>query len=260
MKFIIKYIICLCILALGMSSCLDNDKTVNGIWRNIATVDNFEVSPTAFTLDDGTKLTISPSSAISYKPKYDRVIIDYMLLDENSKSFSNTGGETKQQYIMLYDIYDVLTKKPVYIPTDDQYKQDSIGYDPVKILQVWEGGGYLNFYFAVSTSGGEVSHLINLLSDKPIDKGLNGDVVKLEFRHNKMGDIGGYNAYSYVSFDLEPYRTAEGGTIKFDISWTDMESGTVKSYPVEYTYTGQKNRGGVKSPAISILSREINLK
>ncbi len=215
------------VMAVGFASCLDDDGySLDKNWRSFVTVNKIGENTYDFTLDNGDKLWIAAPIGLDLKPKYDRAIIDYTILSDKQGDYDH--------YIKLNSFYDVLTKNVIYIPADDQLKQDSIGHDPIKVLSIWEGGGYLNVNFEYNM--GEVSqHMVNLISAAS-DLDVNNETVNLEFRHNKNNDPEKYKAQGYVSFDLTPYRIAGRDNVKFKISAKDF-GGETKMYEIEYKYT-----------------------
>lgn len=237
MKDYLKHSLTLIIIAvsvLGFYSCSDDDNDYAD-WAFIVTVNELEDGKYDFTLDNGEKLWVGYPQNVSLKPKYDRAIIFYSLLDEVKEGYDQT--------IKLYRYYDVLTKGPIYIAPEDQHKQDSIGYDRVKVYSMWEGGGYLNVSFGYDAAGYE-AHMINLVSSEE-DLAVNDDVVKLEFRHNQKGDPAHYPAEGYVSFDLTPYVKEGRDKVEFEISWKDF-SGETKSKTIEYDLKKTDNKANAR--------------
>lgn len=250
-----KYIFIILLLVLGITSCSDDDGySLGKYWRDIVTVnDKNEGEVHDFTLDNGSKLSVVATST-NYKPKYKRAIVNYTILGD----IENSGKDITDYYIKLNRVYDVLTKDVIYIAPDDKQKQDSIGYDPVKIYSIWEGGDYLNIYYGVNV-GGAATHYINLVSAGPIgENNSNSNVVQLEFRHNKNNDPENYGAKNYVSFDLQPFKKADSGTVTFEISVKEFGSDEPQKYTVEYKYSGTASKQDNQSPDIEIPSDKIS--
>lgn len=217
------------ILTMGWTSCSDDVDSLDNYWASIVTVNKIGENKYDFTLDDGRKVWVASPSGLNLKPEYDRAIIYYSILSE----------ETKPGYdlsVHLGRFYDVLTKDPIYVAKDDKVKQDSIGDNSIKIYSMWEGGGYLNISFSFN-AGGKEAHMINLVSNDP-DLSVNEDVVSLEFRHNQRNDPQNYPADGYVSFDLTPYKVAGRDKVTFEIKWKDF-GGVMKTKTVEYKYNSE---------------------
>lgn len=219
------------VLSLVFASCDDDGYSLDKYWESMVTVNKIGDNTYDFTLDDGKKLWIAAPVGLNLKPKYDRAIINYTILSDEFEGYDHA--------VKLNGIYDVLTKGVIYISPDNKAEQDSIGYDPIKVHGIWEGGDYLNIFFGINT-GGTISHMLNLVSAEP-DKSVNEDIVKLEFRHNKMTDPELYPANGYVSFSLAPYKIAGREKITIEINWTDY-SGDKKTKTIEYKYDGAGNQ------------------
>ncbi|MDR2956306.1 MAG: NigD-like protein [Prevotella sp.] len=212
-------------ITLGYSSCSDDIDPVDNYWASLVTINEIGGNSYDFTLDNGKKLWVKYPADLNLNPKYERGIIYYTVLEEQKEGYEHT--------IQLYRFYDVLTKGAIYIAEDDKVKQDSIGYDPIKVHSMWEAAGFLNISFGYN-AGGNAAHMLNLISNEE-DLSVNKDVVKLEFRHNQSGDPQYYPADGYVSFDLTPYQTEGRDKVTFEITWKDF-GGQIKTKEVEYKY------------------------
>lgn len=221
-----RFLLLIFIVSLTFISCNDDGYSLGDFSVEMATINNIDETTYSLTLDDGTKLWIaSPLNPV--RPSTKRAIINYTILSDKQGEYDH--------YIKLNGIRPLLTKDVIYIDPEDTAKQDSIGSDPIKILSVWEGGGYINIYFGFNT-GDMYQHMVNILSDKA-DLGVTDEPVKLQFRHNKNGDPENYGAKGYVSFDLTPYKNAAEiagkDKISFEITAIDFD-GTPKTYKLEY--------------------------
>lgn len=225
-------ILCGILITMGFTSCLDDDDySLDKYWVSMATVNKVSEGVYDFTLDDGSRLWIAAPVGLNLKPKYDRAIIDYTILSDKQGDYDH--------YIRLNSFYSILTKKPVYIPEDNEEKQDSIGFDPIKIHSIWTGGGYLNISFEYK-AGGSNSHMLNLVSSAP-DLSVGDDFVKLEFRHNNNGSPANYPVDGYVCFDLSPYMTEGRDKVIFEVSAKNYD-GETKIYKVEYNYDDSESQ------------------
>ncbi|NDV77689.1 NigD-like protein [Dysgonomonas sp. 511] len=216
-------------LAAGLASCSDDDGySLGKYWESIVTVNKVGDNTYDFTLDNGKKLWVAAPAGLNLKPKYGRAIINYTILSDKIDGYDH--------YIRLNGFYDVLTKPVIYIAEDDEIKQDSIGYDPIKVHAIWEGGGFLNIYFGFN-AGGYESHMVNLVTAKE-DFGANDEIPELAFRHNVNGDKENHAANAYASFDLKPYIVAGKDKATLKISWKDFD-GEVKSKIIEYKFDNE---------------------
>lgn len=236
MRKYLKHFLVLAVLfvVVGFSSCSDLDEDFAD-WAFIVTVNEIEKGKYDFTLDNGERVWAASPENINLKPKYDRAIIFYSLLDEKKEGYD--------QVVKLYRFYDVLTKGPIYIPSDDKVKQDSIGNDYIKVHSMWEGGDYLNISFGYNAAG-EEAHMVNLVSEES-DMGVGKDKVKLQFRHNKNGDHERYPAEGYVSFDLSPYKLEGRSKVDLEISWIDF-GGQEKTKTIEYEFDSTDKKQSAK--------------
>ncbi len=218
---VLKYLTIAFALTLGLASCNDDEGySLDKYWLSIATVNDLEEGDNSYylTLDDGTNLHIA-APINPYKPKTKRVFANYTILGELEGDY--------QYAVRLNGIQSILTKDVIYIDPANEVKQDSIGFDPIKVISMKEGGGYINIKFAYNT-GGVNSHMVNLVSDKEDLSAGGSDVIKLQFRHNQNGDPEKYPADGWVCFDLAPYKAAAtGNEITFEISSVDFDGSTV---------------------------------
>ncbi len=222
----ISFLMISALLALGFASCADDDGySLDKYWRSIATINKVGDNTYDFTLDSGEKLWIAAPVGLNLKSKNKRAIINYTILSDAQNGYDH--------YIKLNGFSEVLTKDIIYIAPNDKIKQDSIGYDPIKLYSVWEGGDYLNISFGFNVGGVE-SHMINLVSAEP-NFSKDGDIVKLEFRHNQKNDPEHYPSKSYVSFNLTPYKIEGRDEVTIELVWKDF-SGETKTYKIEYKY------------------------
>lgn len=223
---IFRYVILFLALAFVVASCNDDDDySLDKYWLDMATVNDLTEDEAGFylTLDDGTNLFIASPLNV-YKPKTKRVFANYTILGDLDGDYDYA--------IRLNGIQGVLTKDIIYINPTDDHKQDSIGKDPIKILSMKEGGGYLNVKFEYN-GGGEKSHFISVVSDDE-DLSVGDAVVKLELRHNQNGDPQRYPASSWACFDLKPYQI-DGKETTFEISALDFD-GTTVTKTIKYKY------------------------
>ena len=99
----------------------------------------------------------------------------------------------------IHDIRNILTK-----PFVDQFNPDSLdvryGKDPLKIMDMWMGDGYLNVQFGFNYGGTKV-HYINLIH-RP--KGDNPYVFEL--RHHAYEDPQRYGRKGLAAFDLSKLK------------------------------------------------------
>jgi hypothetical protein len=223
---IVLFLMISVLLALGFASCADDEGySLDKYWVSIATINKTGDNAYYFTLDNDEKLWVAAPVGLNLDLKNERAIINYTILSDAQNGYDH--------YVKLNRLSEVLTKDIIYIAPDDQIKQDSIGYSPVKVYSVWGGDDYLNISFGFNVGGVE-THMINLVSADP-DLSKDEDIVSLEFRHNQKSDPEYYPSKSYVSFNLAPYKVAGRDKLTIELVWKDP-SGETKTYKFEYKY------------------------
>jgi hypothetical protein len=143
-------------------------------------------------LDHGTTLWPAATGIPWYVPgEKHRALAFYTILSDSYYHYDHA--------VKVLDIRDVLTKP---VAEDRGEANDSYyGNDPVRVLDLWIGDGYLNVKFGFSY-GGNVKHFINLVKRDREDTSR-----YFEFRHNAYGDNAGVQRRGIVSFDLSSLQT-----------------------------------------------------
>lgn len=217
------------ILTFGLSSCSDDDSySLGDFWVNLVKVNkDADGRVLSFTRDDGKTLFVAASNS-RYIPKNERAIINYTILSDNYGEYDHA--------IKLNGYHDdVLTKPIIYVPKDDKAKQDSLGYDKIKVFSVWAKADYINIRFGFNMSGKD-QHLLNLVAVDAKKEQDGDEPIKLEFRHNKNKDSENYaSGDNYVCFKLDEYIAANKGKaeLTFEVTWTEY-NGTVKKEILKY--------------------------
>ena len=196
------------------SACNNDDGySLSDVWVGIGTVENPENgSYFSFTLDNGIKMWTTASDIPSYRPESgQRLIAYYTIISDQPENGSYDHD------IVLRDAYNVLTKGIFNVTPDTQ---DSIGYDPVKIEDIWIGNDYLNIRFGYN--GHDKTHYINLVSDA--SKTYNDGKVHLEFRHNANNDAPSRGIRGYVSFDLKSLQNDHSDTVELVIHANEFDT------------------------------------
>ncbi|MGL5683229.1 MAG: hypothetical protein ACRDDZ_09330 [Marinifilaceae bacterium] len=102
-------------------------------------------------------------------------------------------GETLQARVLAMDT--ILTKP---ILNYDDVKQDSIGYDAIRVTEAWIAHGFINVQFIYTGAYyPRERHMINLLK-KTADDGK----IALQFRHNAYNDIKEVTHKGHASFKI----------------------------------------------------------
>ncbi|MCW3788148.1 NigD1/NigD2 family lipoprotein [Plebeiibacterium sediminum] len=111
-----------------------------------------------------------------------------------------TDSELLDYYIELKD-YDEILTKPIFNFTETTNEEviDSIGDDPIHIVDTWFTGDYLNVEFKYY--GNNLLHYVNLVHDSSNPETENGEIL-LELKHNDNGDAWNYISWGVASFDI----------------------------------------------------------
>ena len=177
----------------------DNGYSLGRVWRSVATVDPLGKGGTySLTLDDGTRLWPAGSDIPYYQPTTrHRALAYYTILSDTFHGYDHA--------ILVRGIRDILTKPFVESALTGRNKSsDEFGADPISVIDIWYGDGYINVHFGAN-HGGTKRHLVNL-----VQVSQSGQPYVFEFRHNAFGDPGRYGRRSFVAFDMEKLKFAAG--------------------------------------------------
>ncbi|MDR1676381.1 MAG: NigD-like protein [Tannerella sp.] len=217
------------------NSCMDDDGySLGNVWYSMATVVPSDDSPTYYLrLDHGTTLWPAATNIPWYVPKEKhRALAYYTVLSDTYYDYDHA--------VKVLDIQDVLTKP---IAEDRGEENDSyFGNDPVRILDLWVGDGYLNVKFEFSY-GGSVKHFINLVKRNSEDT-----PRYFEFRHNAYQDNAYVQRKGIVSFDLSSLETG-GEEIQLTIRVKTPEG--EKDYTVKYNPESEEQTTNTVEQALS---------
>lgn len=213
-------------LTVAFTSCDDNDGySLDKYWVSIATVDKISDKSNDFymILDDGSKLWPAATNLPYYNPKNgQRVIANYTILSDGNSRYNHD--------VKLNNIYEVLTKPIVELTSANA---DSIGNDPLRVIDAWVGSDYLNIEFEYP--GYNKRHMVNLVTSSLFDN--SGDAVNLQFRQNGYGDEQRYWNRGIVSFNLSKLKKEGQTSVKIKVSTTD-QTGTVNTFEAVYDWSG----------------------
>ena len=226
MKTINRYLLLAMLAPLFFISCKGDDGySLGDIRRSIATIENPENGSFFFLiLDNGDRIWAAATSNNQYKPKDgQRVIADYTVLSDGP-----SDGSYKYD-VKLVSAYNILTKGIFDITSA---AQDSIGYDPIKVEDIWIGSDYLNIEFVYAGYSG--IHFINLVADD--SKEYNDGKTHLEFRHNANGDPQSHNMWGIASFDLRSLKTTGVESLPLVIHVRELSSSEEELYELNYTF------------------------
>lgn len=222
MKHLIKITLVLALCATLFSACNDDDGySLDKVWISYGTIQG-DGRDFTIRLDNGATLFMAANLIPHYPFRNNqRVIANYTILSEATPLASREKG----YMVRLNNIYDVLSKKPVaqsFIDLDAEHRKDSIGNDPINVVDAWFGGKYLNVNFDMLVSGSYgVKHFINLVHDDvTVDP---EGVVNVTLRHNAYADARSYWGFGRVSFDISGLVPEGESKIELRLKWTDYD-------------------------------------
>jgi hypothetical protein len=186
---LLKTAFCIALAACLLNACDEGSGySLNDAWYSVATVNPLSEDAYSLTLDDGTTLWPAATDVPWYKSKHrQRAIAVYTLLSDEFQGYDHA--------IKLLDIQNILTKavaKDLGEENDTEY-----GNDPVEMMNMWLGDGYLNVEFGFGHGGMGVVHYINILRPDSADS-----PYSFEFRHNAYDDDITYGQKGLVAFDI----------------------------------------------------------
>lgn len=201
----------------GLNACQDDDDYSLGKFA----IEIMTVVPDGSTYylrrDNGEKLWPFATNCPGYNFSKTRAQVNYTMLSDSIPGFSHG--------IKINWIENILTKN---ISPYRGAENDSIyGTDPVKIIAMNIGDGYLNIRFAANFGNTGVKHLISLIQDQEVNT-----PYALELRHQAYGDNALYAAEGLVAFDLSSLLNTGGQTVELTIKVNTFEG--EKSYKLAY--------------------------
>lgn len=204
--------------AITLNSCDDDDDTysLGDLYGSIATVRPLSGDSYSLTLDDGSSMWPAANYAPWYKPKENqRAIVYYTILSDKFQGFDYA--------ILVRDINEILTKYPAE-NLGDEGNDEKYGTDPVEILDMWIGDGYLNVKFGFNY-GGNVKHYVNLVQREDVNR-----PYYFEFRHNAYDETTHAGGKSFVAFNLSNLAIKEEVTLTIKVKTFEGD----KEYTVTY--------------------------
>ena len=218
------------LLTVGLVACDDDDDySLGKYWISYGTVETSGPDDFSIVRDDGSRLVVvSNGIPLINIEDGQRVIANYTILGDSREEGVGLNGVI-EYYVRLNGLYDVLTKAPVkqsFIEEDAEVREDSIGNDPIRVLEAWFGGKYLNINFEVAVRyGSSVKHFINLVQD---DVQVHGDSVYVTLRHNGYDDVPESSTagsfvwgFGRVSFDILSLIPEGKTSVPVKLIWTE---------------------------------------
>lgn len=180
-----------------LQSCDDDGYSLGNYVVRMATVRVISGNSYYLEIDNGKTLFPAASDVLWYKPvDGQRVVANYTLLGDD---YGNYDHAVKVNFLS-----NVLTKTVEDLTAEDEEK---FGNDPVRIIDMWAGGNYLNVEFWINLPS-QYKHRISLVNNTSEDWPDDG-YIHLEYRYNDQDDTTGYWRRSIVSFNLGNYVSEE---------------------------------------------------
>jgi len=230
---LLKVMFLMALTATLFNACDDgNGYSLDDAWYSIATVNPLGEYSYSLTLDDGTTLWPAATDVPWYhSDQRRRVLAVYTILSDEFDGFDHA--------VKVLDIQNVLTKPVAEDLGSSDENDKTYGTDPIEILDMWIGDGYLNVEFGFRNGDSSIAHYINLVpvadSDHPFT---------FEFRHNAYGDNAAYARKGLVAFDLSDLDTG-GGEVELTIKAKSYDGEVTKqiTYSPSETSTTQREAG-----------------
>lgn len=226
-KFLLPAIAVLAVAFFSVS-CVNNHGTVAPrTLVNLATVDNPNTGINyIFTLDSGTRMSISSTDIFRYRPETgQRILAAYNIVQRAPESANYDFN------VHLRNVYEVLTKGIVEL-TDEN--EAAIGDDPYESVRLWIGSDWLNVEFTVRGSG-RSAHYINLVQDNRTPAPDDGK-IHLQLRQNADGDISGRRLWGLASFNLTDLQEAGQTEVTIVVNVNLLGSGTGRDFELTYKF------------------------
>jgi len=154
----------------------------------------------------------------------ERVLVNFIILGNKSNPDHN-----EFYYVQINSLRKILYKGIFDITPA---KEDSIGNDPIYVVDKWIKNNMLNF--ELKYWGGNKTHFINLVKQPGAINLANGPVI-LELRHNANDDSEEFPLSAFVSFDLSALKVSGKNSTPFKIIAKGFD-GKDFEYIGEYKY------------------------
>ncbi len=231
----------ICLAMVAFTSCRDEK-----------TEERYMAYSTAITTDliqsdEGGLLYVQENKSGATWVSGERLIVDYTRL-------SDRGTTAEKAYnVRINQAYKVLTKSLVPLSfLNTQARVDSIGSDPIDIVDLWFAGKYMNINFIIFRNNPSLKHFVNLVVNDTLSTASN---LYVELRHNAYYDMTSFRTVGNASFDISGYlpQTLMPQALKVHISRRSY-NGSMLTDTVTYNY----NSGLVlKSPFVRGINKEI---
>lgn len=214
------------------TGCLEDDDyySLSDMWVGFGIFQETDSNASGYKIVmDNDDLLIPASTNFNvfhYVEDGDRVLVNYTILDDNSSD----GEDATEYYIKLNSVKKILMKGILDVTEENN---DSIGNDPLEVIDVWANDSLLNF--ELKYWGNSKVHYINLVKE-PGELTSENQPVELELRHNARGDDESIPYKAFVSFKLGELEISGLDSVQYRITGKDYDN-------EEFNYDGVYHYG-----------------
>lgn len=230
----ILIIIMAVLLSGGIFTACDNDGySLDKFYVSVVTVKPQNDNQYYLRLDNGATLYPISGNPVDLPVKEIRAIANYTIVGDSILGYSHA--------VIPHLLIPILTKAPTALTPETA---DSLGYDPIRILNYGIADDYLNIHFAIPAAYGS-THFLNLAKNDTIGKD-----NYYELKHNAM-KIPGPFRQGIVAFDLRRIKATHASPYRFTVKAQD-EAGVTKEFTIVYDW----EEGS--SQMFSVLNMDVN--
>lgn len=206
---------CLLLAGLFFTACDNTDYFPEG-YSEIVTIEPVARNQYILRHDNGTEFYPVSGCPVERDERF-RGIAWYMPVGDSIKGHSNP--------VVVYQITPILTKAPAVL---DRATRDSLGSDPIRLIDYYIADDYLNIQFALGSAPGSV-HFLNLARNDTIGK---PDYYELTHNGFKMD---GPLCTWFVAFDLREIKATHSCPYEFTVKACDQD-GQPKEFRIVYDW------------------------
>ncbi len=223
----------------ALVSCSDDDEEDASDVSEMDYLDLTLASGSVIETDDSFLIQLDSDSTILkiddegyYSDLFDdgtRVIIYYWLIEEGAED------DDYDQYVGIYTMDEILTKSIFeFSNTTSQEDVDSIGEDPINIVDTWITDDYLNVQFEYY--GYDQTHYVNLVYDENNPVTNDGDIL-LELKHNSNGDSEEDYYWGVIAFDISELQQSDTNVINIQLRALNEDNEFEYTNSISYSYS-----------------------
>lgn len=202
----------LAVVSLGsFTSCLKDDN--RGYFTPQESWGTIHGTPEAFTIatDNGNTLNVVENRDPVFEVEDNQRVVALLT------AISQTGDTNYD--VQVNAMTKLLTKLPVYPSKLTEPQIDSLGTNPIEVINAWFGvGRYLDIQFQIFRDKPQIAHFLNLVVD---EKRSTEEEVFVTLRHNAFGDVAHERVWGRVSFDIASLIPEGKDHIRVTLQWAN---------------------------------------